>query len=344
MRPSIAITGVAGLIGSNLAYKFIELGYNVLGIDNFIGGYESNLPTNRYFTYYKVDILDQKRLSYLFNLYKPETVIHCAALAHEGLSVFAPKTITENIYAGTISVATAAIAAEVKTFINTSSMARYGNIQPPFRESDEVNPIDPYGMAKYHAEQQLNLLHDIHGIEVYHMVPHNVGGVGQCYSDPFRNVVSIFTNRIIHNKPIYIYGDGQQKRSFSHVDDCVDAFVTLLQRKHEIKSGNVFNIGPSDGTEVTIKELADIVYSNFNTEKQIVHLPDRPREVKNAWVSTDKAQKILDYKTKYDDYTVIRDTVNWIKKQPLRDFNYHLDLEIINKDTPKTWTDRLFNK
>jgi UDP-glucose 4-epimerase len=345
MFDTILITGSAGLIGSHLVNKFLSMGYKVIGIDNLIGGYESNMPSgNSNFYYFKVDILDNKALKEVFDNYNPDIVIHCAALAHEGLSVFSPKTIVENIYAGTISVASAAIAAGAKLFINTSSMARYGNAAAPFKEDTVPNPIDPYGMAKLHAEQQLNLLSEIHGLKVFHVIPHNVCGPHQCYSDPFRNVMSIFANRILHEKPIYIYGDGDQQRSFSHVDDCVRAYVTLVNKHNDIENTSVFNIGPDDGSEISIKELASVVSKYFNTQPDIIHLPGRPREVQNAWVSTEKARQLLEYVTNNSTEDTVRDTVLWIKNSARRDFNYHLNLEIINESTPKTWTDKLFNK
>lgn len=341
---TIAITGCAGLIGSHLASRFLEIGYRVVGVDSLIGGYSTNLPINSQFYFFNIDILNNKKLIEIFEYYKPETVIHCAALAHEGLSVFSPKTITESIYTGTISVASASIASKAKYFINTSSMARYGALQTPFEEHMTAKPIDPYGMAKLHAEQQLNLLSDIHGLKVFHMVPHNVSGPHQCYSDPFRNVLSIFANRVLNEKPVYVYGDGQQKRSFSHIDDCIDAFLTLYNLKDTIDSGEVFNIGPDDGTEITVLELANRVHAHFNVEPNIIHLPDRPREVKNAWVSTEKAKRVLSYNTRHSVETVIADTVGWMRHSPRREFNYHLPLEIVNDTTPKTWTERLFNK
>lgn len=342
---TVIITGSAGLIGSHLCYRFLSLGYKVVGIDNLLGGYSSNMPEQQKdFAFYNADILDVHTLIRLFKLYKPELVIHCAALAHEGLSVFSPKTIVENIYAGTASVASAACATGVATFINTSSMARYGEGNPPFEECHKPNPIDPYGMAKVHAEEHLKLMSDIYGMKVFTMVPHNVCGPHQCYSDPFRNVMSIFANQLKREKPIYIYGDGSQMRSFSHVDDCVDAYVAAYNSREHISSGEVFNIGPDDGTEITIKQLAHSVSKYFNIEPRIEYLPGRPREVKHAWVSTTKAKTALNYNTKYSTEDVIRDTTAWMKAQPQRDFNYHLKLEIVTDETPRTWTDRLFNK
>lgn len=342
---TVVITGSAGLIGSHLCFRFMSLGFKVIGIDNLIGGYSSNMPAQqKNFAFYNINILDVHKITDIFKFYKPELVIHCAALAHEGLSVFAPKTIVENIYAGTASIASAACATSVATFINTSSMARYGEGSPPFEEEHKPNPIDPYGLAKVHAEQHLKLMSDIYGIKVLTMVPHNVCGPHQCYSDPFRNVMSIFANQLKRDKPIYIYGDGTQMRSFSHVSDCIDAYVTAYNARDSISSGEVFNIGPDDGTEITIKELALTVSKYFNVEPRIEHLPARPREVKHAWVSTAKAKSILNYNTKYSTEDVIRDTTAWMKTEPHRDFNYHLKLEIVTDSTPRTWTEGLFNK
>lgn len=341
---SIVITGSAGLIGSHLCKAYLTKGWKVIGIDSLVGGYSSNMPIEDNFVSYHCDILDNKALAKIFKKHKPSVTIHCAALAHEGLSVFSPKVIVENIYAGTASVCSAAISVGVKLFINTTSMARYGDIGAPFTEDRTPSPVDPYGLAKLHAEQHLNLMSDIHNIKVIHMVPHNVCGPHQCYSDPFRNVMSIFANLTIKDKPVYIYGDGQQKRSFSHVDDCVKAFITAHNKSDTIDSKEVFNIGPSDGSETTIEELAHRVAKYCNKPTNIVYVPSRPREVKHAWVSTVKAQQVLDYESTNSTEDTIRDTVSWIKTQPDRAFNYHIDLEIINEHTPKTWTDKLFNK
>lgn len=342
---SVVITGSAGLIGSHLCDRYLRLGWKVTGIDNLIGGYKENMPLNhKNFNYKHVDILDVHTLIKIMQLVQPTLIIHCAALAHEGLSVFSPKTIVENIYSGTASVCSAAIQAGAKTIINTTSMARYGEIKPPFSENQKPEPVDPYGLAKVHAEQHLNLMSEIHDIKVFHVVPHNVCGPNQCYSDPFRNVMSIFANLVMRDRPIYIYGDGSQKRSFSHVDDCVDAFVSLYDKRDSLESGETFNIGPDHGSQTTILELANRVGAYCNKNPEINFVPERPREVKNAWVATDKAEKILGYSANTSVEDTIRDTVNWIRTQPKRDFNYHLDLEIINESTPKTWTNQLFNK
>lgn len=340
----VLITGAAGLLGSQLATSFLASGITVIGVDNLIGGYVDNMPIRSDdFTWYKQDILDTDNLRVIFDREKPDVVFHCAALPHEGLSVFSPSIITKNIYSGTISVASAAIASGVKYFFNTSSMARYGKGNPPFKETDTLNPQDPYGLAKVQAEQMLELLSDIHGIKVFHIVPHNVCGPNQCYSDPYRNVLSIFGNRVVHDTPIYIYGDGQQRRSFSHIDDCIHAMRILLDKRDDIANKEVFNIGPGEDTEITIEELAIKVFQQFNKEPDIIFMPPRPREVKDAWVDTTKASTVLDYTVAHTVDDTIRDTIQYIRNSYRRPFDYHLDLEIINETTPRTWTEKLFN-
>lgn len=336
---NIVVTGSAGLLGSNIYKTLINKEYNVTGIDNLIGGYADNLDG---YSYHHIDILDRDAVSFVMK--NCDIVIHTAALAYEGLSVFSPKLICENIYAGTASVASAAIENNVKLFINFSSMARYGIGNPPFKETDPTAPVDPYGIAKVHAEELLNLLSDIHGLKVYHVVPHNVVGPGQNYTDPFRNVIAIFANKALRNENIYIYGDGKQKRSISHVDDCVKAIIKLIEL-NRFPTKEIFNIGP-DGNESTINELAklviDCVWEKFDAiYVEIKHLPDRPREVKNAFVSVEKAKKELNYNAIANNKEIIMDIINFIEVRGTMPFEYKLPIEIIKENTPKTWTEKL---
>ncbi len=336
---NIVITGSAGLLGSNLYKTLFKKGYYVTGIDNLVGGYVDNLDG---YAYNHIDILDRDAVSLVMK--NCDIVIHTAALAYEGLSVFSPKLICENIYAGTASIASAAIENNVKLFINFSSMARYGEGNPPFKETDSTNPIDPYGIAKIHAEELLNLLSDIHGLKVYHVVPHNVVGPGQNYTDPFRNVIAIFLNRTLQNKSIIIYGDGKQKRSISHVDDCVKAVIKLIE-SNSFPSKEVFNIGP-DGNETTIKELAKQVIDCCWEKQEVIYsdikyFPDRPQEVKNAFVSVEKAKKELNYSAIANNIEIIRDLRDYILERGVKDFEYKLPIEFVKENTPKTWTEKL---
>ena len=148
-----------------------------------------------------------------------DVVYHCAATAHEGLSVFSPVEITKNNYLASVSVFTSAVANKVKRIIFCSSMARYGDQKTPFTEDMIPKPIDPYAISKVAAENVLINLCELNNIEWVIAVPHNIIGPRQKYDDPFRNVVSIMINRMLQNKAPLIYGEGKQKRCFSYIDD-----------------------------------------------------------------------------------------------------------------------------
>lgn len=225
MVKKIFITGITGLLGSTLAkYLYSQGNYSIIGVDNGIGGVEDNIP--EYIEYYKTDILDTEMLKTLME--GVDTVFHAAALPYEGLSVFSPTVTATSIVSGTLSTAIAALHNKVRLFINCSSMARYGDQQPPFTEDMPTKPVDPYGLAKVQAEQHLELLSQIHGLNYVTVVPHNVIGVGQRYFDPFRNVVGIMINRTLQGKPVIVYGDGEQQRSFSNATDCILAINDFL--------------------------------------------------------------------------------------------------------------------
>lgn len=334
----VYITGIAGLVGSNLAKKLLQYGYDVTGCDNLIGGYEDNIPSKEC-DWSIVNIQNCEALRNSMRQFKPDTVIHTAALPYEGLSVFSPKLIAENLYGGTTAVAGASISCGVELFLNCSSMARYGIQTPPFTEDMIPNPVDPYGLAKVHSEEMLSLLDDIHGLKYYTVVPHNIVGPGQRYTDPYRNVIGIMINRLLQGKHIVIYGDGSQKRSFSHINDCVAAIIILLEDPI-FPSGEVFNIGP-DNTEMSIKDIAFKVGHYCQVYPHFDYFPDRPREVKNAWCSSEKAIKELGYKAQHSIDETIGDMVTWVRQRGSQPFDYRLPIEIVTEETPKTWTNKL---
>ena len=330
----VFITGVGGLLGSTLARYLILQGDEVGGIDNMIGGVDGNVPEKVEFTH--GDITDVELMKEITKDY--EVIFHAAALPYEGLSVFSPAIVTESIVFGTVSVASAAIHNNVRLLINCSSMARYGDQEPPFTEDMPTNPVDPYGLAKVQAEQHLELLSQIHGLNYVTVVPHNVIGVGQRYYDPFRNVVGIMINRCFQGKPLVIYGDGEQKRSFSNVYDCILAIHKIMESNRDI-CGQVYNIGPDDN-EISIKQLAYKVGHHCQKYPSLEHYPDRPQEVKNAFCSSNKIRKEFNYNAKITMDQTIQEMADWIRPR-VKDFEYHLELEFITDKTPKTWTNKL---
>jgi UDP-glucose 4-epimerase len=329
----VLVTGAAGFLGSHLCENLQHLNYKVIGIDNMIGGDLDNLPKDLEF--HKVDCCDFDSLNKLMK--GVDIVYHCAATAHEGLSVFSPVEISKNNYLATVSVITSAINNKVKRIIYCSSMARYGNQSTPFTEDMEPRPVDPYGISKVAGEQILKCLCDLNKVEWAIVVPHNIIGPKQKYDDPFRNVVSIMINRFLQKKRPIIYGDGEQKRCFSYIDDCIECMLALVDNKST--TNEIINIGP-DEEFVTINKIAEICSNVTGSNLKPEYYPDRPKEVKHATCSSDKARKLLSYKTKTDLYTGIKKTFDYIKNKGPKEFVYHVDLEIINELTPKVWLNK----
>ncbi len=329
----VLITGVAGFLGSHLAQRLSTMGHEIVGIDNMIGGYEDNIPQN--ITFHKNDCCNYEKMhSYMKGV---DVVYHCAATAHEGLSVFSPYEIGKNNFLASVSIFSAAISNKVKRIIFCSSMARYGSQKTPFTENMIPKPVDPYGISKVAAEDILKNLCDLNNIEWVIAVPHNIIGPKQKYDDPYRNVVSIMINRMLQKKAPIIYGDGEQKRCFSYIDDCLTCLIPMLEQKN--LNREVINIGP-DEEFVTINKISEICSNITGSNLEPIYKKNRPREVKHATCSADKVRKLLNYKTSTDLNTGIKKTFEYIKKRGVKPFNYHIKIEIKNELTPETWLKR----
>src|SRR5438552_8374614 len=247
-----------------------------------IGGDLNNLPEGIHFE--EADCCDvdaMKRLTV-----DTELVYHCAAIATEGLSVFSPTLIAKHVYENTAGLLAAAASNRAQRFVFCSSMARYGVGKPPFREDQTPHPEDPYGIAKYAAELLVANVCDTHGMEYVIAVPHNIIGPKQKYDDPFRNVASIMINRMLQGKQPIIYGDGEQTRTFSFVQDCVDPLVKMGTLPGLTKE--VINIGPDKET-VSINQLARILAELLNFDLTPIYHEVRPRDVNDATDSADNA-------------------------------------------------------
>ena len=331
----IFITGIAGFLGSHLADEFLSLGHEVIGVDNLIGGDMDNL--NPRISFHKVDCLDLEKLNELIS--GTDIVYHAACTPHEGLSVFSPAKIVNNTFQITANTLSAAIKNKVKRFVQCSSMARYGQQDKiPFKEDMQCKPQDPYGIAKYASELLIKNLCDTHSIEYVITVPHNIIGARQKYDDPYRNVASIMTNRMLQNKPAYIYGDGEQMRCFTFIEDVISCLREAGMR--EGISGEIINIGP-DSNYITINKLYEKLSNLLLFNKEPIYVKERPQEVKFATCSADKAKKLLGFKEKITLDDGLKNLVEYIKSKGPKPFRYHLDLEIINKKTPKTWSEKL---
>lgn len=331
----IFITGVAGFLGSHLADKMLEIGYEVVGVDNLVGGYTENVNPK-----VKFHIADCNDLEKMVELMKGcDVVFHAACTAHDGFSLFSPHYITQNTFQLTMSVLSAAAQNNVKKFIYCSSMARYGEQKViPFTEDLECSPRTPYGVAKYASELIVRQICELNNIKYTIIVPHNIIGTRQNYTDPFRNVAAIMINRMLQGKQPIIYGDGEQKRTFSFSSDCISCIEEIV--KSDTSNGEVINIGP-DEEFVTINQLAQEIADIIGFKLDPIYVKDRPNEVKLATCSSDKARKLLGYSTKVKLRDGLEQMVEYIKEKGTKEFNYNYDIEINNEHTPITWKEKL---
>lgn len=330
MKRRIAITGIAGFLGSHIAEALLPE-YDVVGFDNLSGGELNNVPDGASFDYQDCQCILPEDLNGV------DTVFHCAALAHEGLSVFSPKIITESIFGASVAVFSAAIAAGVRRIVYCSSMSRYGIGSPPFTEEQDTAPVDPYAIAKVATEAVLKLLCDVHGVEYIVAVPHNIIGPRQKYDDPFRNVAAIMANRMLQGLPPIVYGDGNQTRCFSDVRDVLPLFVKMIDGPW----GMTVNVGP-DEEEVSINQLVGHLKNLIpEAPEEVIYVRDRPQEVKRAVCSSDRARRIYGYSTNYLLVETLRSLVFFIRERGTRPFNYHLPIEIETDQTPTTWAKEL---
>jgi len=318
----VLITGVAGFLGSRLADWIIEHipDVEVIGIDNLSGGYKENL--HDLVEFFPVDILDDK-VSEVFSTYRPDYVFHFAAFAAEGLSPFVRSYNYRNNLEATSKIVTECIKNDVTRLIFSSTMGVYGDNPTPFYESDQPNPIDPYGIAKYACELDIRVAGEHHGLDWCIIRPHNVYGVKQNIWDRYRNVLGIWMHQHINGLPMTIYGDGEQTRAFSYIDDCLEPLWKSSQES--TCSKQIINLG---GTKhYSMNEANEIIREVMGGGT--LSYKEKRYEVKNAYSSYQKSIDLLGYNDKTSLIDGLTTMWNWVKTQPNRvrkGFNhYELD-------------------
>ena len=302
----ILVTGVAGFLGSHLSEQLSGLGHKVIGIDNMIGGYKDNIPKGVEF--HNIDCCDFEKIKGIMK--GVQIVYHCAATAHEGLSVFSPYEITKNNYLASVSIFSAAVNEKVKRIIFCSSMARYGSQEYPFTETMKPKPVDPYAISKVAAEQVLINLCELNKIEWVIAVPHNIIGPRQKYDDPFRNVVSIMINRMLQGKAPIIYGDGKQTRSFCYVDDLIIAFQLLM----DSDDGFTGPVNLGNPCELTILELADEIIKLNGSNSKVVFKPFPNDDPKQRKPDINLAKKRLRWEPKIEIRIGLEKTIRYFEE------------------------------
>ncbi len=336
----VLVTGAAGFMGSHLVDALLDLGHEVYSLDDLSWGYKENV--NPKSTFIQLDLQDKEKTEKYITEIKPEYVFHLAADATEGRSQFTPINSTQRNYGAYLNLLVPSIKNGMKKMILTSSMSVYGAQKPPFSEDMERRPEDIYAISKSAMEHATEILSKVFKFEYTIIRPHNVYGPRQNLADPYRNVIAIFINRLLQNKNFFIYGDGNQKRAFSYIDDFTPYIVKA--GFEDLANNQVFNIGPVE--ECTINELGEIVldvFFNGDVPENMLpqHLPPRPLEVSDAWCTAEKAEKILGYKTTISLKDGIHKMVEWARSVGPMPFKYLDNLELVSDATPTTWKDKL---
>jgi UDP-glucose 4-epimerase len=285
----VLVTGGAGFIGSHLVDRLLQdysIEDEIIVIDDLSGGDEKNVSQKAFFI--KADCRDSNNIDAIFKEFKPEIVFHLAANAAENKAQFSPIDITSRNYDAFIKVITPAIKYGLKRFIFTSSIAVYGAQQTPFRETATPEPEDLYGISKLAIEQSIKVLAKVHDFEYVITRPHNVIGERQNMKDPYRNVVTIFMNAILRQKPIYIYGSGDPIRQFSYVGDVVQQ---LYECGFNDVAGRTFNLGSE--IPYSISSLLENIFEVTGEQTNVIKLPLRPQEVMNAISDHSIANELL---------------------------------------------------
>jgi UDP-glucose 4-epimerase len=308
----VLITGVAGLIGSRLADYIIENHpeYEVYGIDDMSGGYKENL--NPKVKFYEYNICEN--LTWLFNEQNFDYVFHLAAYAAEGLSPFIRKYNYTNNLLATANIVNNCISTNVKRLVFTSTLAVYGHGEYGiFDETQIPKPIDPYGVAKFACEMDIQIAGEQHDLDWCIIRPHNVYGIKQNIWDKYRNVLGIWMYQHMNGEPMTIFGDGEQTRAFSYVDDILEPLWTAAVSERASKQ--IINLGGIE--EVSINEAAqcllDVIGSGSIVYKEARH------EVKHSIPTWQKSVDILGFEHKTYLKEGLKEMWEWAQKQPMRD-------------------------
>ncbi len=337
----ILVTGSAGFIGSHIYDRLFEMGHTVYGVDDLSGGFMHNVSQHKFFT--KLDLRDRVATASYIKKIKPEIIFHLAADAAEGRSQFTPLSALDRNLVAYYNLLIPAIKHGMKKMILTSSMSVYGAQQVPFKESMEPMPEDIYGISKTAMEKSTNVLSDVYGFKYIIIRPHNVYGPRQNLTDPYRNVIGIFINRLLNGKNFYIYGDGSQMRAFSHIDDVAGPMVrAAFLKKCE---GQTINIGGDKA--ITLKELGRLVLEEFFEGKEIPKkfrpsfVPIRPKEVLHAYSDHKVARRLIAFKPQTSLRDGIRAMIAWARTVGPQKFVYLDSLELNHSDAPKLWKAKL---
>jgi len=309
----VLITGVAGLLGSRLADWIIENKpeIEVIGVDDLSGGYEENI--NPKITFWQMDLVNHP-IENIFESHNIDYVFHFAAYAAEGLSPFIRCYNYDNNLKATAKIVNECIKHNVKRLVFTSTLAVYGYGEGGiFDEEQQQAPIDPYGVAKYACEMDIKIANEQHGLDYCIIRPHNVYGVKQNIWDKYRNVLGIWMYQHLNGEDLTIFGDGEQTRAFSYIDDILEPLWNSAIRPEA--SQEIINLGGIE--EISINEASSVLLQVLGKGTR-TYLEPR-HEVKHSIPTWEKSVHILGFEHKTDLEEGLTKMWEWAKQQPMRE-------------------------
>ena len=302
------VTGGGGFIGSNVVRALLARGDDVRVLDNFSTGSRANLAgLEGDIQLVEGDLRSYERVHAAVR--GAEVVFHQGALPSVPRSVQDPLTTTAVNVEGTLNVLLAARDEGVRRIVNASSSSVYGNTGTlPRVETQAPDPISPYAVAKLAAERFCTSFTRVYGMEIVSLRYFNVFRPRQDPSSQYAAVVPRFIRAIADDEPVTIYGDGDQSRDFTFVDNVVGA--NLLAADAPGVGGDILNVATGDS--VTVNALADAIGAMLGKQVEKAYEPAREADVRASWADVGEAKRLLGYEMRVDFAEGLRRTADYL--------------------------------
>jgi nucleoside-diphosphate-sugar epimerase len=307
------ITGIGGFIGSSLARALLQRGEQVRGVDNFATGKRKNLDEIRpQIDFREADILD---LDAMKNACEGvDYVLHQAAIPSVPKSVLDPIGSNRANVDGTVNVLVAARDARVKRVVYAASSSAYGDTPTlPKHERMTPDPISPYAVAKLASERYMISFYRCYGLETVSLRYFNIFGPRQDPTSPYSGVLAKFITQMLNSQQPTIFGDGEQSRDFTYIDNAVEANLLACKAPAEQAAGKVFNV--ATGQRVTLNETFQLLQKLTSYSGLPIHGAERGGDIKHSLADISAAEQNLGYKPKVDFEEGLKRTVEWYREE-----------------------------
>jgi len=309
------ITGIGGFIGSSLARALLARGDQVRGVDNFATGKRENLADIRdRIDFREADILDLDAMKRACA--GVDYVLHQAAIPSVPKSVLDPLASNRANVDGTVNVLVAARDAKVKRVVYAASSSAYGDTPTlPKHEGMTPNPISPYAVAKLASEHYMISFYRCYGLETVALRYFNIFGPRQDPSSPYSGVLAKFITLMLRGEQPTIFGDGEQSRDFTYIDNAVEANLLACEAPASEAAGKVFNV--ATGRRITLNETVKMLQGLTSYSGETIYGPERGGDIKHSLADISKAEAHLRYRPKVNFEEGLRRTVDWYRKTDL---------------------------